>query len=35
LAHAQINVNGVVAYQRHGSTDFKNLENGNYMGRVH
>ncbi len=34
-AQAQINVNDVVARQRHDSTDFKNLENGNYTGKVH
>jgi len=32
---AQVNLNGVVARQRHDSTDFKSLENGNYMGKVH
>jgi len=34
-AQAQVNVNGVVARQRHDSTDFKSLENGNYMEKVH
>ncbi len=33
-AQAQINVNGVVARQRQDSTNFKNLKNGNYMGKV-
>jgi len=31
----EINVKVVVARQRHDSTDFKSLENGNYMGKVH
>jgi len=34
-AQAQVNVNGVVACQRHDSMDFKSLENGNYTGNVH
>jgi len=33
-AQAQINVNGVVTCQRHDSSYFKSLENGNYMGKV-
>ncbi len=34
-AQAQVNVNGVVARQRHDSTNFKSLENGNYTYKVH